>query len=270
MLPVLCVTCIRWSVNRLWPVHRCTVSDYNIPEKVTIYPPSVQLCCTQRSGHSEDCPTYNTDEDLDALRDDADGHIWCLWLATHHVCWVIIGIMAEVKAGITYRRDPVYKVNYSAIGTKLILPLACSVGLPLIFSSTISVCVFLKRTFWLFRIQMCCDSSLLCLKANSHYCARRRRLSAKYISVLMQTKYMLHLSCTQVQVLNMCTRTFPAYYFSLEAITDKMSSHILVVTLMEKLLQHKNCHNLLTLKMSQTCMNFFPLQNTNVFYGIFF
>ncbi len=75
VLPDLCVTCIRWSVNRLWAVHRRTVSDYNIPETITIYPPSVQLCYTQKSGHSEHCPTYNTDEDLDALLDGADGHI---------------------------------------------------------------------------------------------------------------------------------------------------------------------------------------------------
>lgn len=52
-----------------------TVSYYNIPETVTIYPPSVQLCCTQGSGHLEECPTSNTDEDLDALLDSADGHI---------------------------------------------------------------------------------------------------------------------------------------------------------------------------------------------------
>lgn len=83
-----------------------TVSSYNIPETITIYPPSVQLCCTQRSVHLEECPTSNTDEDLDALLDSADGHIWCLWLSTHHVCSVIIGIMLEVRARMSCRRGP--------------------------------------------------------------------------------------------------------------------------------------------------------------------
>lgn len=125
-----------------------TASYYNIPERVTIYPPSVQLCCTQRSGHLEKCPTSNTDEDLDALLDSADGHIWCLWLSTHHVCSVIIGITVEVKARMRPRLKKSITVQSGLRSFDLWHGLWGFHSIEtffkcFIFSATISLCVFL-------------------------------------------------------------------------------------------------------------------------------
>lgn len=76
-------------------------------------------------------PASNADENLDALLDSADGQIRRPWLSAHHVCRVNVAITVEVKARKVSRGGPGHKVNYSAIGTEIILPPAHSAGLPL-------------------------------------------------------------------------------------------------------------------------------------------
>lgn len=127
-------------------------------------------------------PASNADENLDALLDSADGQIWCLWLSTHHVCWVNIAITVEVKARKVSRGGRGHKVNYSAIGTEIILPPAHSTRSheERVFGFIFSGYYFCMRIsqerfpFISARAQMCCDSSSLCLELGELWSVRWR------------------------------------------------------------------------------------------------